>query len=506
MCPWYNFTSMPQQNVIVIGAGVAGLTAGTYLQSSGFNVMILEQHFIPGGLSTSWTRKGYLFEGGMHWLTGSSPKLTLNRIWHEVGALKDNNPVFNNDPFYTLIDGNRTLNLYRDIDRLEKHFISFAPEDRPAIRRMCRDVRLFMNVHMPVSDVSGLKTSRHTHPSAAELCAMAPAVLRLPALAKQSYTDYVAQFKNKDIRHLLLTVIGTRYNALSFIYTLASFASGDCGYPEGGSLRMTQNMADTFTALGGRIQFRTKVDTVVVGNGRVTGVSADGNFIPADKVVVTLDTRQAIDTLFNPPLSEKWSQKMRKTVVSEQNMFLCLGIKADLSKYPRGFVIPLETPFEAADLSFDELRLNNYARYEGHSPEGCTALTCLLLGPSYGWWKARKEGGTYRQEKEKLIQRFIAMLEKHIPEIAGNVEVTDAATPCTYERYTGCFEGGWMSVWAPGGSSFTFPAKSKTAGGVYFAGERSMMPGGLPITVWAGRRAAQVVCRDTNTEFIAPRY
>jgi phytoene dehydrogenase-like protein len=497
---------MSQSNVIVIGAGVAGLAAGTYLQSSGFNVTILEQHVIPGGLSTSWARKGYLFESGMHWLTGSSPKLTLNRIWREVGALKDNNPVFNNDPFYTLVDGDKILSLYRDVDKLEKHFISFAPEDKAVINRMCRDIRLFLNVHFVVSDIPGLKAKQHTHPSLIELCSMIPVVLRLGALSKQSYTDYIAQFKNKDMRHLLQTVIGSRYNAVSFIYTLASFASGDCGYPEGGSLRMTQNMADTFTALGGKIQFHTKVSNVVSENGHVTGVSTEGSFVPADKVIITQDTRQAVDSLFNPPLNEKWAQKMRKIVVSEQNIFLCLGIKADLTKYPRGFVIPLDTPFEAAGLSFGELCLHNYAQYEGHAPEGCTALTCLLLGPSYSWWKKRKEDGTYKQQKEELVQRFITVVEKYIPEIAGNIEVTDVATPCTYERYTGSFEGSWMSVWQPGSASFTFPAESETIAGVYFAGQRSMMPGGLPITVWAGRRAAQALCKDTNTEFIAPRF
>lgn len=77
------------KDVIVIGAGIAGLSAGIYALQSGYNVTIYESHTIPGGASTSWRRKGYLFEGGMHWLTGSSPKVPLNRIWRELGALDD---------------------------------------------------------------------------------------------------------------------------------------------------------------------------------------------------------------------------------------------------------------------------------------------------------------------------------------------------------------------------------------------------------------------------------
>ena len=67
---------MAEKKLVVVGAGIAGLSAGVYAQRSGFETVILEKHIIPGGLSTSWTRKGYLFEGGMHWLTGSSEKLT----------------------------------------------------------------------------------------------------------------------------------------------------------------------------------------------------------------------------------------------------------------------------------------------------------------------------------------------------------------------------------------------------------------------------------------------
>ena len=61
------------KKVVVVGAGVAGLSAGVYAQKCGFDVTILESHNLPGGICTSWNRKGYLLEGGMHWLAGSSP-------------------------------------------------------------------------------------------------------------------------------------------------------------------------------------------------------------------------------------------------------------------------------------------------------------------------------------------------------------------------------------------------------------------------------------------------
>ena len=490
------------KKVIVVGAGIAGLAAAIYARRSGFDVTIYESHIIPGGLSTSWTRKGYLFEGGMHWLTGSSEKMPLNAVWKELGALQDNNPIMVKDPFYTLINGDKHLCLYRDLDKLQKHLIEYAPEDTKAIKKMCKDVRLFQSVHCIVSDLPGLKVETPHNPTLKELCLMGKAAPRLLPLINESYLHYIHRFKNEDLRHLFQTVIGLRYNALSFIYTLAAFSTGDCGYPIGGSIRMAQNMAKTFEELGGKIQYRSPVTQVVTENKKVTGIICKEEFVPCDAVIVTQDTRQAIDTLFNPPLNEHWANVMRKNAIGEQNMFVCLGVKATFKHLPKAVVYPLEKPFEAGGLKFDELRINNYSEYQDHSPEGCTSLTCLLLGDSYEYWKKAKEDGTYKEKKKDLCDRFIAEVEKFMPEIKGNVEVTDVATPCTYERYCHTYQGSWMSVWTPKGKAINYPIKDKEISGLYFAGQRVQMPGGLPIAVGTGRTAAQHLCRDNKIKFI----
>ena len=63
-----------KRKVIIIGGGIAGLSAGVYAQKCGFQATILESHNIAGGNCTAWKRKEYLFEGGMHWLGGSNDK------------------------------------------------------------------------------------------------------------------------------------------------------------------------------------------------------------------------------------------------------------------------------------------------------------------------------------------------------------------------------------------------------------------------------------------------
>ena len=54
--------------ISIIGAGVAGLSAGCYLQMNGFETEIFEKHSRPGGLCTSWKRGEYTFDGGIHLL------------------------------------------------------------------------------------------------------------------------------------------------------------------------------------------------------------------------------------------------------------------------------------------------------------------------------------------------------------------------------------------------------------------------------------------------------
>ena len=490
------------KKVLIVGAGVSGLSAGVYAARAGFDVTILEQHFTFGGLSTSWKRKGYYFEGGMHWLTGSKDGLPMNKVWHELGALRDNNPIENRDPLYTLLDGDKNLCLYRYEPEMRKALLEYAPEDAKMINKMCNDIKAFAKFYMPVFDLKGCKCKTPSKVNIFERMKMLPSIVRVPRLVKMGYIDYVNQFKNKNIRHILESVIGYRYNALSFIYTLGSFASGDCGYPHGGSVQMAKNIEDKFIELGGKIQYRTKVEKVVVENGVTKGVETKDGFIPADAVIVSQDARSAVDSLFKERIESKSINSIRENAVGEQNMFICLGIKADLNKYPYTCVLPIEKPFEYGGLTFNEIRVNNYSKYKDHAPEGCTSMTCLLIGDSYDFWKAAKEDGTYKAKKDELAQKLIEEVSKFIPELKDNIEVIDVATPCTYERYCGSHGGSWMSVWEPKGKQLNYSPKLADIEGLYFAGQRLRMPGGLPLAAFTARLAVQNLCKDTDTMFI----
>jgi phytoene dehydrogenase-like protein len=88
---------------------------------NGYASQIYEMGSLPGGLCTSWKRKGYTIDGCIHWLVGSSPKSPFYRYWQEVGVVQKRE--FIDFEAYARIEGKdgRTLVLYADPERLEKH-------------------------------------------------------------------------------------------------------------------------------------------------------------------------------------------------------------------------------------------------------------------------------------------------------------------------------------------------------------------------------------------------
>ena len=493
--PGFYFLSM-ERTAVVIGAGISGLVSANYLRRSGFRTIVLEKAAGPGGVSTSWKRKGYTFEGGIHWLIGAVEKIPLNSIWVETGALKENNPLYFKDPIYTLVDSHGRMPLWRDLHGLEMTGL----RDRLALLTLRFHLACFDGFHQPITDIAGVK-ARYPRPfSLLEYLKMMGAVIITPFLMMQSARGYAKRFKNPRIRALLGAVVEPSINALSLIYTLSTFTMGDSGYPKGGSLQMARNMADTLMAAGGEIRYRTEVLNVLEG-GLGWQVRTAAEVIEADAVVISMDARSAIDKLFDPPIHDKWADKMRRGLRTTQCMFMGVGVKADLSSYPRSMQIVLPRPLEVAGIVYNTLVVNNYSSVREYAPEDCSVLTCLLHGPSYGYWKAAKADGSYSDKKASAMTDFLEALGSVIPEIKDAVEVTDMATPVTYEHYSNTFEGSYMSDWPPFQPLYHAPYRYKK--GLYFTGQRTAYSGGLPPAAQSGRITAQHVCKDFDTEFVS---
>jgi len=289
---------------------------------------------------------------------------------------------------------------------------------------------------------------------------------------------------------------------LPIVFTMGTLARGDGGFPEGGSLPFADRIVKTFESLGGKILYNTQADRVIVENGRAAGVMAGDKRLPADAVIVTADT-MAIDHLFEIPPKAPWLDRMRAVTQPTMNTFVSLGVNADLKKYPHGYVFKLEQPITLGKQTHEYLTVNNYAADPTYSPEGKTAMTVSLPGDTYDFWKKARQENRYTEEKQKVGDAVIAALSAQMPEIQGQVEVCDVATPLTYERYCANWKGSWMTEMTPNMKMKAYPAVAKGLDRVYFAGHRLMPPGGLPVALMTGRMAVQYLCRDTDTLFVS---
>ena len=139
-----------ERSIIIIGAGIAGLSAGCYLQMNGYRTRIFEMGARPGGVCTSWNRNGYTIDGCMHWLAGSGPAVGMYRTWQELGVIQ-NHTFVNHEEYLRVEDKDgRYFALYTDPDRLERHMMELAPEDHAPIREFTNALRKMKGFDMPV--------------------------------------------------------------------------------------------------------------------------------------------------------------------------------------------------------------------------------------------------------------------------------------------------------------------------------------------------------------------
>ena len=463
---------MKMKKVIIIGGGIAGLSAGIYACKNGFDVTILEKHHLAGGNCTSWKRGGYLFEGGMHWLAGSNPQDPLNQLWRSVGALNDKVTIHYNEPFIVYSHKGTPIRLFRDVNATEEHLLSLSPADEKEIKLLCSNIRK-------------VQKGEEVGPDFYEL----------------SREQYAARFVHEGISELIRSIPGEQQGMLMLLFTLGSLAGGDGGFPEGGSLPFAARMVETYTLSGGKILYQTQADRVITEHGKVTGVTAGKEFHPADAVIITSDTMSA-GRFFDTPLQTSWLDEMQSVTEPTMATLVSLGIRTDLKKYPERLIFKLDQPIHLGDQSYKYLSINNYASDPVYSPAGKSAVTIQLPGDTYAFWKTARDENRYTEEKQKLQNAVSAAISLQIPETKGKIEICDIATPLTYERYCGNWKGSWMTELKAGTGQEPYPPAAEGLNGVYFAGQRMMPPGGLPPALLSGIRAVQCLCEDMGVKFI----
>ena len=485
-----------KEKVVIIGGGIAGLTAGIYALMAGFEAEIYEKNAIPGGECIGWNRKGYHIDNCIHWLTGTKKGTEMYEVWEKTGALSEEIECAKIDAFYTSTYNGQSVTLWNDLKKTQQELIAASPEDEEEIKKFIEYVEYSKQCVFPAGkpmEMWGIKDYVQMGASMKDF----PKVMK--EFGKISLEEYSKRFKSPLLQKMICDYLPKEYAAYSFLVSYATMADGNGGIPMGASLQMSLRMAKRFKELGGVICYNVGASEIVLEGRRATGVRfEDGSFVKADYVIPTVDTH----VLFGKLLPGKYMPKELKAAYDEPK------------KYPAtsGFQVAyaVSTEFSVGETVFieiDPIRVGKrtfnrmYVKAYGYDPicvkDGKQVIqTCISqTDEDYEFWKSlsREE---YLKVKEELTKEVGRRIEEAFPELNGNMEYLDAWTPLTYERYCNAYHGSYMSfVTTPGGKQIKLKGQLKGIANLYLAGQWTNSPGGLPVAAASGKFAIQRILK-----------
>jgi phytoene dehydrogenase-like protein len=496
------------KSIIIIGAGFAGLAAGIYARLNGYKTQIMEMHDQPGGLCTAWKRKGYTFDCCIHWLVGSSQKSGLHDLWEETGVSKDREFI-DMDEYCRMEDSDgRTLILYTNIDRLEKHLLEFSPRDERPIREFIQGIRICLPFDMP---------SKHDPPLIKIFKQIKTASNFIRNGRKMQYwmkttcENFSHQFKDPLLKEAFRDMWIPEFSMFFMLFTFAYLHKRNAGYPIGGSMPLSRALEARFLDLGGIINYNNKVSNILTVNDKAVGIRLeDGTEYNADRVISAADGYTTLFTMLDGNYGDnKTYEPYEKWPLFPSLIFVSLGINRTFNDIPKtvsGISFHLKTPVLVGDSVRDKITIHTYNHDSTLAPEGKTAMT-IMLDSDYAYWKKlAQDKKEYVREKELIGKKIIELLEQRFPGISELVEVTDIATPLTFERYTGNWKGtfeGWLIT--PENSNVLLKPMTQTIPGLknfYMCGQWVEPGGGLPTAVMSAKRLLRMICKEDHTKFI----
>ncbi|MHC1708549.1 MAG: phytoene desaturase family protein [Bacteroidales bacterium] len=499
--------------VNIIGAGIAGLSAGCYLQMNGFDTEIFEMHDLPGGLCTSWKRNDYTIDGCLHWVVGSSSSDPIYKLWNELIDMK-NMQFVDSDVYFRVEDETgRVIIAYTDLSKLEKELLEKAPEDKDHILDFIHAIRKLDNLQMPGEKPRELMNFWE---SLKMMRTFLPYLGVFNKWNKITAGEYAERCRNPLLKKLFELAFLPEMSMLFILFTFLWMNRKSAGYPVGGSLYFSRQIEKRYLELGGKINYGQKIDHIITGTRKdkmyASGVlTISGDIKSSDYVISAADAHSTIYNLLEGKfVDEKLKYYFRKFGVFPSLVQVSLGVNRNLSDFPRNVTFPLDEP-----LIVDPSVSAEYLGYFIHSqdptlaPEGKTLITVMLDTYHYEYWEnlRGKEFKKYLQEKKRIADSVIDALDKKLGGIREYTEMVDVSTPATIIRYTNNWKGsfeGWLLTKDTGLKSMR-----KTLPGLhnfYLCGHWVEPGGGVPSALMSGRNIAQIICRKEMKRFTTQSF
>lgn len=400
-------TISDRYDAIVIGSGLGGLTTANRLAYCGHKILLLEYHHQLGGLATWFKRKGHIFDVSLHGFPYGMVK-TCKRYWtkeimHSIVQLKDivfDNPQFTLKTTFDKLDFTRLLNekFKVPLATINSFFETVAKmnfyDDQAMTTR-----ELFEKFFPGRSDVHRLLMEPITYANGS--------TLEDPAI---TYGIVFSNFMNKGV------------------FTF-----------EGGTDKLINMMEKELERQGVTICTKAKVEKIIVENGKVKGVIANGKTIEADAVISNSGITNTIDNLTDSSaFSDEFLEKAGKVRVNNSSCQVYFGIKKEEKLDNIGDLLFTSTAeeFSSSELLDIETKSKTFSIYYPKTRPGHDRYTIVAsMNSRFSDWQEMSED-VYKQQKDNLIQRTITDLKRYVPGIESMTDWVEAATPRTFNHYT----------------------------------------------------------------------
>ena len=489
---------------VIIGGGIAGLSAGVYARKAGYEVEIYEKNSVAGGQCMGWNRNGHHIDNCIHWLTGTHKNSALRNLWESIGALTPNTEFVPCDKFYTSYIGEDSITLWKDLDKTKRELLQISPEDEAEINKFIEHVKYAACCQMPVEkpmDMMNIMDYVKLGRSMGEM----PKVLK--EYGKIDMRDLEARFKHPMLRALFTDYMPKDYNASSFIVSYATVVSGNGEIPVGGSLAMTNRMIKKFESLGGKLYRNCIVKRIITNGNKAEGIELErGEIVNADYVICATDAMEMFQNL----LGRRYMNKKWKTCYSVEQRYplfsgfqVAFSIDKGLFHHSDSIFFDCE-PFELNNKNISRMSVKSYEYEKDFAPEGKIVVqsNVVQLDDDYRYWKAL-DRETYKSKKQELVNVLKERIEKKFPELIGHIQVLDSWTPLTYERYCNSYHGAYMSfITKKDVKSFNVKGTIKGLTNVFVASQWIMAPGGLPVAAASGKFAVQRILKKEKHNYM----
>jgi phytoene desaturase len=503
--------TMPGRSLIIIGAGLAGLSTGCYAQMNGYRSHIYEHHTLPGGVCTAWKRNGYTIDGCIHWLMSCKPGTDFRRIYDELGTFEDNRlmTVRHFASFRDEATG-RCLDVTADLDRLAADMKAISPADSRVIDELIDGARAFRDFD------SGIPTPPELAGRFAGLkqfWGMRRYMLRFVRY-NVPVVKFTERFKDPFLRQSITNLFVPQMPTSFLFVILGQLAGEQLGLVEGGSLNFSRAIAQRYESLGGAITYGATVEEILTepdpaapGQDRAVGVRlADGTEVRGDVVISAADGFSTIFKMLGGRyVDQKTRDRFDKWPLFPGLLMVSLGVARQFPGELPSQQISLKQPIMVGGKPQSGFMLRIFNYDATLAPHGKTVLQ-VMVESDFDYWNDLQQNDRQRYEAEKaqVAHDVIERLEGHYPGVAAQVEMTDVATPYTFWRYSlnrrGSYEGWLMS----GEAIMTFIPKTLPGlRNFYMAGQWVEPGGGIPPALYSGRNLVRTLCHADGQPFAA---